>query len=94
LRDLESRLLVASGILQSSLAVMQGIQACGRGLVALESAFGLAGSIGGPDTIGVSELRFLDVLEVKCKGYSQSVDLIQRRVNVVIGLVRTKGLFT
>jgi hypothetical protein len=88
LRDLESRLLVASGILQSSLTVIQGIEACGRSLAASKSTYGPAGGVGGADPIDESELQFLDVLGIKCRGYSQSVDLIQRRVNVVIGLVR------
>lgn len=40
------------------------------------------------ETLLASELQSLGVLGVKCKGYLQSVELIQRRVNVVIGLVR------
>ncbi|KAK3047705.1 hypothetical protein LTR09_010963 [Extremus antarcticus] len=88
LRDLESRLLLASGILHSSLAVVQGIESCGRSLMTAKSALNPVGSVWGVDaTDPTSELRFLGVLGLKCTGYFQSVDLIHRRVNVVIGLL-------
>lgn len=54
-----------------------------------KSALNPVGSVWGVDaTDSTSELRFLGVLGLKCTGYFQSVDLIHRRVNVVIGLVR------
>lgn len=67
------------------------MEACGRNLVGAKSTSSGTINMAGTDETDSSlaaELQFLGTLGLKCKGYSQSVDLIQRRVNVVIGLVR------
>ena len=91
LRDLESRLLIASGILQSSMVMIEGIEACCRSLVTPPppgESSGKAHGENATNTSSPSELQFLTALGAKCRGYCQSADLIKRRVNLVIGLVR------
>lgn len=72
------------------MTVIESIEACCRGL--LEGSATVVNAMrpaqSGTGGCLPSELQSLSVLGVKCKGYSQSVDLIQRRINVVIGLVR------
>lgn len=86
-RDLESELLSASAMLKSFLSTVEAIQACGHELAKEDTTNALSAAC----TVLIPELRHLSVLENKGRGYLQSVELIQQRTSIVIGLVSIKN---
>ena len=91
LRDIQSHLLVAAAMLKSSFAVIEGIEACCRGVMDAKTA---SSAVPRPTNAAIDdaslspELQSITTLGLKCKGYLQSVDLIQHRLSVITGLVR------
>lgn len=73
------------------MSAIQGIEGCGRSLSKANDAHAIAQHPVRPEDSGAlsREMQSLSVLHMKCNGCLQNVDFIQRRVNVVTGLVST-----
>lgn len=90
-RDLESQLLIAKSNLQSLRTVIQTLRLCGRAL--LRDSHRRTGNVSpcvDEDDIALLEdpqIRSLEVLRLKTEGHLESLEAIQRRVDVLVGLV-------
>lgn len=75
------------------MSAIQGIEGCGQLLSTAKGAHSLAQHSVVPEAAGAlsAEMESLSILHLKCKGYLQSVNFIQDRVKVVIGLVSAAG---
>ena len=90
LRDLESRPHVACTILKTTQSIIESIEACGRSLLKVHNAATPCQANGSGSVIGLentSEMSTLDALRLKCEGYQRGAEVIQQRLNMVIGLV-------
>lgn len=90
-RDLESQMLAARTILRSLQTVIQSLWLCGRGLLR-DARMSTGGAFSSHDEDDLTlledpQMRSLEVLRLKTEGYLDSLEVIQRRIDVLVGLV-------
>lgn len=90
-RDLELKLTDSHAILQSSLHVITTLQSCGRALLedsrrSTHQAQPPA-EIDGSDWPEDPQMKALGILHLKTQGHLDGLEVLQRRVDIIVGLV-------
>ncbi|KAK5443322.1 hypothetical protein LTS15_010857 [Exophiala xenobiotica] len=89
LRNVESKLIVASSILSATQSIIASLEACGRSLASAKGKGLPLRLTDGNDLADLAspEMQSLKALRIKCLGYANSVEVIKNRVNILIGLL-------